>query len=104
MSIAAGNLGPLLGRDAEIELLASLLDGIQGGGAALVLSGEPGIGKSRLLAVAAEFARERGFTVVSTTGPSRAPMICRAASTSPSNDRVGFCTMLTRKPSRLSDS
>ncbi len=42
--------GPLLGRDAEIELLASLLDGIQGGGTALVLYGEPGIGKSRLLA------------------------------------------------------
>ena len=58
----------LLGRDAEIELLASLLDGIQGGGGALVLYGEPGIGKSRLLAVAAAFARERGFTVLSTTG------------------------------------
>ncbi len=68
MSIAAGNPGPLLGRDAEIELLASLLDEIQGGGGALVLSGEPGIGKSRLLAVAARFARERGFTVLSTTG------------------------------------
>jgi hypothetical protein len=38
MSIAASNPGPLLGRDAEIELLASLLDGIQDGGAALVLS------------------------------------------------------------------
>ena len=68
MAIAASNPGPLLGRDAEIELLASLLDGIQGGGGALVLSGEPGIGKSRLLAVAAGFARERGFMVLSTTG------------------------------------
>src|SRR3989442_14683377 len=68
MSIFASNLGPLLGRDAEIELLASLLDGIQGGGGALVLYGEPGIGKSRLLAVAAAFACERGFTVLSTTG------------------------------------
>ena len=65
MSIAASNPGPLLGRNAEIELLASLLDGIQDGGGALVLYGEPGIGKSRLLAVAAEFARERGFTVLS---------------------------------------
>jgi predicted ATP-dependent serine protease len=52
--------GPLLGRDAEIELLDSLLDGNQGGGTALVLYGEPGIGKSRLLAAAAAFARERG--------------------------------------------
>ena len=68
MSTAASNLGPLLGRDAEIELLASLLDGIEESGGALVLSGEPGIGKSRLLAVAAGFARERGFTVLSTTG------------------------------------
>jgi tetratricopeptide (TPR) repeat protein len=68
MSIAAGNTGPLLGRDAEIGLLTSLLDGIGDGGGALVLCGEPGIGKSRLLAVAAEFARERGFTVLSTTG------------------------------------
>ncbi len=68
MSIAGSNPGPLLGRDAEIELLASLLDGIHGGGGALVLYGEPGIGKSRLLAVAAGFARERGFTVLSATG------------------------------------
>jgi predicted ATPase len=77
MSIAASNPGPLLGRDAEIELLASLLDRIgDGGGAglaacgggALVLYGEPGIGKSRLLAWAAASARERGFTVLSAAG------------------------------------
>ncbi|HEX9525162.1 MAG TPA: AAA family ATPase, partial [Reyranella sp.] len=68
MSIAASNPGPLLGRDAEIELLASLLDGVQDCGGSLVLYGEPGIGKSRLLAVAAAFARERGFTVLSTAG------------------------------------
>ena len=68
MSIAASTPGPLLGRDAEIGLLAALLDGIGDGGGALVLYGEPGIGKSRLLAVTAGFARERGFTVLSTTG------------------------------------
>ena len=68
MSIAASNPGPLLGRAAEIELLVSLLDGIGTGGGALVLHGEPGIGKSRLLSIAAELARERGFTVLSTTG------------------------------------
>jgi predicted ATPase len=49
MSIAAGNPGPLLGRAAEVGLLVSLLDGIGTGGGALVLHGEPGIGKSRLL-------------------------------------------------------
>src|SRR5580693_678085 len=68
MSIAASNPGPLVGRDAEIELLTSLLDGIPGAGGALVLYGEPGIGKSRLLAVAAGLARERGFTVLSAAG------------------------------------
>ena len=67
MLIAASNLGPLLGRHAEIELLTSALDEIQAGGA-LVPHGEPGIGKSRLLAVAAGFARVHGFTVLSATG------------------------------------
>jgi DNA-binding CsgD family transcriptional regulator len=66
--IAASNPGLLLGRAAEIGLLVSLLDGIGTGGGALVLYGEPGIGKSRLLSVAADLARQRGFTVLSTTG------------------------------------
>jgi hypothetical protein len=34
---------------------------------------------------------------------SVAPVICRVALASLSNDSVGFCAMLTRKPSRLSD-
>ena len=68
MPIAASNHVPLLGRDAEIELLAALLDGVQDGGGALVLYGEPGIGKSRLLDAAAAFARERGFTVLTAAG------------------------------------
>src|SRR5215469_11950682 len=68
MPIAAGSPSPLLGREAEIELLVALLDGVDAGGGALVLYGEPGIGKSRLLARAAELARERGWLVLSTTG------------------------------------
>jgi DNA-binding CsgD family transcriptional regulator len=68
MSVAASHPAPLLGREAEVELLVALLDGIAGGGGALVLGGEPGIGKSRLLVAAAALARERGFTVLSTTG------------------------------------
>src|SRR4051794_40244484 len=41
----------LLGRQAELELLNGLLDGAKRGLAArLVLTGEPGIGKTRLLA------------------------------------------------------
>ena len=58
----------LLGRGAETELLTSLLDGIQTNGGALVLRGEPGIGKSRLLAHAAVLAHDRGIVVLSTTG------------------------------------
>jgi DNA-binding CsgD family transcriptional regulator/tetratricopeptide (TPR) repeat protein len=62
------DVGPLLGRDAETELLRSLLDGIESGGGALVLRGEPGIGKSRLLAEAEALAREGNIAVLRTTG------------------------------------
>ena len=51
MSIASSDLRPLLGREG-----------------ALVLRGEPGVGKSRLLSEAAALARDQGFTVLSTTG------------------------------------
>jgi AAA ATPase domain len=59
---------PLLGRLEERKLLASLLDGVSTRGQALVLHGEPGIGKSRLLNEATRAARERGMTVLTTAG------------------------------------
>ena len=59
---------PLLGRDVETELLRSLLDEIHVSGGALVMRGEPGIGKSRLLATAAALAHERDIATLSTTG------------------------------------
>src|ERR1700694_6062250 len=68
VSAAASNLAPLLGREAEVELLTSLLGRIENGGGTLVLRGEPGIGKSRLLAEAAALARKRDFRVLSATG------------------------------------
>jgi DNA-binding CsgD family transcriptional regulator len=69
MAGAAGDVGrPLLGRDAETTLLKELLDRIESSGGALVIRGEPGIGKSRLLAEAAALARERAMTVLSATG------------------------------------
>src|SRR2546423_15126884 len=68
LATARDAAGPLLGRDAETELLMSLLGGVGSSGGALVLRGEPGIGKSRLLAEAAALARERDITVLSTTG------------------------------------
>ena len=60
--------GPLLGRDAEVELLTALLAGIAEAGSSLVLLGEPGIGKSRLLAEAERLARERDIAVLRTVG------------------------------------
>ena len=58
----------MLGRAQEQSLLTSFLDGVGDRGQALVLRGEPGIGKSRLLSVAAQTARDRGMTVLTATG------------------------------------
>jgi MoxR-like ATPase len=60
---ARDDAGPFLGREVETERLISLLEGIEDGGAALVLRGEPGIGKSRLLAETVAAARERGTSL-----------------------------------------
>ncbi len=69
MAGAAGDVArPLLGRDAETTLLRELLDRIESSGSALVIHGEPGIGKSRLLAEATALARERAMRVLSATG------------------------------------
>ena len=65
---AHGEAYPLLGRLEEQSLLRSLLDEVPARGQVLVLHGEPGIGKSRLLIEAARSARERGMTVLTTTG------------------------------------
>ena len=46
----------LLGRDQEVEHLHGIIDRIAGRGGALVLRGEPGIGKSALLEAAEERA------------------------------------------------
>jgi predicted ATPase len=68
LSTARDELAPFLGRATEQRLLASLLDEVTTRGQALVLRGEPGIGKSRLLSEAAHEARERGMVVLSATG------------------------------------
>jgi hypothetical protein len=60
--------GRLLGRNAEVELLTALLDEISAAGSTVVFRGEPGIGKSRLLAEAARLAHERDITVLRTSG------------------------------------
>jgi len=58
----------LLGRDPELSFLRSLLDEVAVHGQALVLRGEPGVGKSRLLSDIAWTARERGMSVLTATG------------------------------------
>src|SRR4051794_9971608 len=63
-----GTHAPLLGRADEEALLTTLLDEVAEHGQALVLRGEPGIGKSRLLSAAARTARDRGMTVITTAG------------------------------------
>ncbi|HEX6713783.1 MAG TPA: AAA family ATPase [Thermoleophilaceae bacterium] len=68
LATARDEAGPLFGRDTEQGLLTALLEDAGTRGHALVLRGEPGIGKSRLLGEAARAARERGMTVLTTTG------------------------------------
>src|SRR5919197_2616500 len=68
LGTAHDEAAPLLGRLQEQALLTSLLDEVATRGQALVLRGEPGIGKSRLLSEAARAARERGMGVLSTSG------------------------------------
>ena len=65
---ARDEAAPLLGRDQEQSFLRSLLDEVAVHGQALVLRGEPGVGKSRLLSDAARTARERGMSVLTATG------------------------------------
>ena len=58
----------MVGRDTEVGLIESLIEGVRARGAALVISGEPGIGKSALVATAALRATERGIRVLEATG------------------------------------
>jgi len=59
---------PLVGRESELQLMCTLLDTValdqQLGARALTISGEMGVGKSRLLAEMCIEARVRGFRVL----------------------------------------
>jgi DNA-binding CsgD family transcriptional regulator/tetratricopeptide (TPR) repeat protein len=70
--------GAMVGRDGELARLESALDAAKAGnGRTIVLGGEAGIGKSRLVGVVAERAAQRGTTVLSgdclPTGPGTTP-------------------------------
>ena len=60
--------GALLGRDTELGLLTGLLDRVDEVGGALLLRGDPGIGKTRLLVAAEHLARDRGMSTLRTSG------------------------------------
>src|SRR3954468_16659737 len=62
------NRAPLLGRSTEVAVLTELLDGVERRGAALILRGDPGIGKSRLLSEAMALAQERQMNVLAARG------------------------------------
>jgi DNA-binding CsgD family transcriptional regulator len=70
---AAGARGDMqagmIGRATELAAVERLLDRSVGRFAALVIEGEPGIGKTTLLAAASEAATRRGFEVLS-AGPA----------------------------------
>jgi len=61
-------VGDLIGREAESELIAAVVDRLPAGGGALVLRGEPGIGKSALLHLARERAEAAGGRTLTTVG------------------------------------
>lgn len=58
----------LVGRDRELELLRSLLAKAGSGGGAVILSGEPGSGKTALLNAAESLALQSGVRVLRAGG------------------------------------
>ncbi|MEU5911090.1 AAA family ATPase [Micromonospora sp. NPDC047527] len=58
----------LVGRTDELVLLTSFLDDVAGNGAALLLTGEPGVGKTALLDATAELAAAQGMRVFRGSG------------------------------------
>jgi DNA-binding CsgD family transcriptional regulator len=58
----------LVGRDEELDALRGFLHQVDAGGGALMVSGEPGVGKSALLDAAATHAYDLGLNVVRAAG------------------------------------
>jgi len=58
----------LIGRRRELEALSEIIATASAHGQAVVIEGDPGIGKSALLAAAGEAARARGFRVLTVLG------------------------------------
>src|SRR6516225_3825976 len=66
--MTAGTAPALIGRDREVRALTELIGKGEKAGQALVVIGDPGIGKSALLGAAQDAARAAGFRVLSAVG------------------------------------
>ena len=69
----------VVGRSTEVAAIEAAVDEAQSGIAGVSLEGEPGIGKSRLMREAAQYARLRGLCTLATNcyEIERAMQICR---------------------------
>src|SRR5579864_1655354 len=67
-STATGRDAELVGRETEMGQVETALADAADRGAAMLVSGAPGIGKTSLLQFAAKRARERGYRVLAITG------------------------------------
>ena len=67
-NVDAASVAPFVGRERERRLLAGLIDSADGGGAAAVIAGEAGMGKTSLLELVAAQARRRGTAVPTVRG------------------------------------
>jgi len=61
-------IAPLIGREKELLVLVGLVERVRDGGGAVVVRGEPGIGKSALLVAAGRAAAAGGLRVLTTAG------------------------------------
>jgi predicted ATPase len=68
VSPRGGAGGPILGREIELARLDGLVDALPERGAALLVRGEAGIGKSVLLSAASRRAEAAGMRVLGATG------------------------------------
>jgi DNA-binding CsgD family transcriptional regulator len=68
VKVAGHGAGALVGRDRELEVLGSFLDRAMTSGAALWVVGEPGVGRSALLAAAADAAAAGGALTLVAAG------------------------------------
>ena len=58
----------IVGRDREIATLARAIDDIEEHGSALLIRGDPGMGKTTLIDLVADRARDAGLAVVRAAG------------------------------------